>query len=53
VEHEENWQQLIIMAYVQLFLASSLVQTLPRPWESKIITPEQSSPVSPFESMVN
>jgi hypothetical protein len=44
VEHEENWQQLIIMAYVQLFLASSLVQTLPRPWESKIITPEQSSP---------
>ena len=44
VEHEESWQQLITMAYVQLFLASSLTQTLPRPWESKIVTPEQSFP---------
>jgi hypothetical protein len=44
VEHEENWQQLVIMAYVQLFLASSLAQTLPRPWEKKNTTTAQSTP---------
>jgi hypothetical protein len=33
VEHEENWGQLVITAYVQLWLARTLVEALPRPWE--------------------
>ncbi len=33
VEHEENWVQLIFLAYVQLWAARKLALTLPRPWE--------------------
>lgn len=33
VEHEENWWQLTSLAYVQLFLARHLAESLPRPWE--------------------
>jgi DDE superfamily endonuclease len=45
-EHEENWIQLVMLAYVQLWGARHLAQHLPRPWErylepknDKIITP--------------
>lgn len=31
--HEENWWKLTALAYVQLFLASKLADSLPRPWE--------------------
>ncbi|NJK66765.1 MAG: transposase [Microcoleus sp. SU_5_3] len=33
VEHEENWVQLTLLAYVQLWAARNLAATLPRPWE--------------------
>lgn len=33
VEHEENWWQIVQLAYLQLWLARSLAQTLPKPWE--------------------
>jgi len=33
VEHEENWVQLTLLAYVQLWAARELVDNLPRPWE--------------------
>ncbi|MEL7417677.1 MAG: NF041680 family putative transposase [Cyanobacteria bacterium J06555_3] len=33
LEHEENWVQLIFLAYVQLWAARKLALTLPRPWE--------------------
>ncbi len=33
VEHEENWWQLVQLAYVQLWLARSLAEVMPRPWE--------------------
>lgn len=33
VEHEENWWQIVQLAYVQLWLARSLAKALPRPWE--------------------
>ena len=33
VEHEENWVQLTLLAYVQLWVARSLAVNLPRPWE--------------------
>jgi hypothetical protein len=32
-EHEENWWQIVQLAYVQLWLARFLVEALPRPWE--------------------
>jgi len=32
-EHEENWWQLVQLAYVQLYLARELANKLPRPWE--------------------
>ena len=33
VEHEENWVQLTLLAYVQLWAARSLALNLPRSWE--------------------
>lgn len=39
VEHEENWWQITQLAYLQLWLARSLAQTLPRPWERSLPQP--------------
>ena len=33
VEHEENWWEIVQVAYLQLWLARDLVINLPRPWE--------------------
>ncbi len=33
VEHEENWVQLTLLAYLQLWAARSLAVNLPRSWE--------------------
>jgi hypothetical protein len=33
VEHEENWWELVCLAYTQLWLAALLAATSPRPWE--------------------
>ena len=33
VEREENWWQIVQLAYLQLWLARSLAQALPKPWE--------------------
>jgi hypothetical protein len=33
VRREENWWQLVQLAYLQLWLTRDLVETLPRPWE--------------------
>lgn len=33
VSHEENWWQLTQLAYMQLWLARQLAETMPRPWE--------------------
>ena len=33
VEHEENWIQLTLLAYAQLWAARKLAVHLPRPWE--------------------
>ena len=40
VDYEENWWQLIALAYTQLWLARSLVDALPRPWERYLPRPE-------------
>ena len=33
VAHEENWWQIVQLAYLHLFLAQRLAHALPRPWE--------------------
>jgi hypothetical protein len=33
VEHEENWGQIVQLAYIFLWLAAGLVEDMPRPWE--------------------
>jgi len=32
-EHEENWWKIVQLAYLQLWLARSLAQAMPKPWE--------------------
>ena len=45
-QHEEIWWRLVVLAYLQLWVAKELVSQLPRPWErylpsiiNKLITP--------------
>jgi hypothetical protein len=33
VEHEENWWEIVGLAYVELYIAAPLANSLPRPWE--------------------
>jgi len=40
VEHGENWWQLVQLAYVQLWLARSLAETMLRPWERYLPQPK-------------
>lgn len=40
VEHEENWWTIVQLTYVQLWLARSLAQSMPRPWERYLPKPE-------------
>ena len=45
IEREENWWQLAHLAYAQLWVARSLAENLPRPWEKylpQMKTPELS-----------
>ena len=46
VEHEENWWQIVQLAYLQLWMARSLAQGLPKPWERYLPrpNPEGASP---------
>lgn len=39
VEHEENWCHLVQLAYVQLWLARNLANTMPREWERYLQKP--------------
>jgi len=47
VEHEENWWQLVQIAYVHLFLARDLAEAMPRPWEKSLVKAVQSEIASP------
>ena len=33
VQHEENWWQLVHLAYLQLWVAKEYARSQPRPWE--------------------
>ena len=46
VEHEENWGQLVQLAYIFLWLVAGLVEDKPRPWE-KSEPKEKAGVVSP------
>jgi len=35
-QREENWRQLVHIAYAQLWLARQVVDALPRPWECNL-----------------
>ncbi len=43
VDHEENWIQLTLLAYIQLWLTKDLAQHLPRPWERYLPQTSHSS----------
>lgn len=47
VEHDENWWQLVSLAYVQLWLAQPLAQVLPNPWERYALPPNAAPQLSP------
>ena len=49
VEHEENWLEIIGLAYFQLWIASSLATALPYPWERYSMPTDSSK--SPGPSM--
>ena len=42
-EHEENWWQLVQLAYVQLYLAKEASQHLPYEWEKYLPEHQDSS----------
>jgi hypothetical protein len=46
VEHEENWIQFVMLAYVQLWAARHLAQYLPRPWE-RYLSPKNDKIMTP------
>jgi hypothetical protein len=46
VETEENWWQIVMLAYVQLWAARELAQQMPRPWENKP-EPDSTAVASP------
>ena len=50
-EHEENWWQLVLLAYVQLYLAKEVSQHLPYEWE-KYLPAHQDNTQIPSPSHV-
>jgi len=46
VEHEQQWVQFVLLAYVQLWAAHFLAVSLPRPWEKHLLT-VSSTRISP------
>ncbi len=46
VEHEESWWQIVQLAYTQLWLARSIAEAMPRPWE-RYATPPEPGNASP------
>lgn len=46
VEREENWWQIVQLAYVQLWLARTLAEALPNPWE-RYLPQAKAGQVSP------
>ncbi len=47
LRREENWWHIVLLAYVQLWLARSLAEILPRPWERYLPRFQSDGPASP------
>jgi len=47
LRREENWWQIVQLAYTQLWLARPLAENLPRPWERYLPRFQSDGPVSP------
>ena len=43
-QHEENWWQLVHLAYLQLWVARALAEDLPRPWERSLTRTKTQAP---------
>jgi hypothetical protein len=43
VRREENWWQIVQLAYIQLWLARYLVEVFPRPWERYLPRPQAAA----------
>ena len=52
VEHEENWWEIVGLAYVELYIAAPLANSLPRPWERYLPQVNNSSGQLTSPSMV-
>jgi hypothetical protein len=48
IDHEENWWQIVSLAYVQLWLAHPLTTLMPRPWE-RYLSKYKTSLASPTD----
>jgi hypothetical protein len=48
VDYEENWWQIVALAYTQLWLARSLAHLLPRPWE-RYLPPREPGIAAPAQ----
>jgi hypothetical protein len=49
VQREENWWQIVLLAYTQLWFARDLVDGLPRPWE-RYLPLREGQPASPTKA---
>ena len=46
-DHEQTWWRLVHLAYLQLWVARSVAQRLPRPWERYLPTMQATAALSP------
>lgn len=49
VEHEEAWWQLVMMAYMQLYLARDIAKNAPKPWEKYLTALKSETEISPTQ----
>lgn len=47
VRHEESWWQLVMIAYVQLYLSRSIANALPNPWEKYLPAIKANATIKP------
>jgi hypothetical protein len=53
VDYEENWWQLVQLAYVQLYLGRELATPIPHPWERYLPEQNESAMSSPSQTLRN
>lgn len=47
VHHEQTWWRLVHLAYLQLWVARSVAERLPRPWERYLSSMQVTAPMTP------